>query len=529
MHQESAQLYEQLKASEERYRELVENANAIILRWNRDGIITFFNEYAQKFFGYSSEEIIGKHVMDTIVPEDETTGRDLRPLMDDICQHPEKYECNINENVKRNGDRVWINWTNKILLDDSGQAVGALSIGSDITRQRLLEEELRQAQKMQAIGQLAGGISHDFNNLIHGIIGYAEIIEKISTQDDVALQAKRIINTASSASNLTQQLMTFARKGSYQFKHCDLHQLIADTTSIIKHTFPRNIEVNTVLAASNPLFLGEATQIKNALLNLCLNARDAMPKGGALSISSENDTLYTAIKVGEFQIPAGEYVRLRIEDTGDGMEEDVISHIFEPFFTTKGISSGAGMGMGLATSYGTMHLHRGAISCISKPGQGTLFEILLPVDSQPAVNLAPSKKATAPSISMLIVDDEAMVLSYSKQLFSLHGHRVSTFSRPISALEYYRDNWRTLDLVILDMVMPEMNGQQLFAAMKLVNPHIKAIISSGYSSEARIEELLGAGIWGYVSKPFTYEVLEQKIAEIFSHSELKQCATSIPH
>ncbi|BFM10198.1 hypothetical protein R50072_03510 [Simiduia litorea] len=517
MSRESAQLYSQLKASEERYRELVENANAIILRWNRDGIITFFNEYAQKFFGYSADEIIGKHVMDTIVPEGETTGRDLRPLMDDICQHPEKYAFNINENVKRNGERVWINWTNKILLDESGEPIGALSIGSDITKQRLLEEELRQAQKMQAIGQLAGGISHDFNNLIHGIIGYAEIIEKIASQHEVGQQARRIISTATSAANLTQQLMTFARKGSYQFKQCNLHDLVADTTSIIKHTFPRNIDLNTRLDAHTPYFLGEATQIKNALLNLCLNARDAMPKGGTLTIQTENVTLNTQIQVGEFKVPNGEYLRLRIEDTGNGMDEDVMSHIFEPFFTTKGVSSGAGMGMGLATSYGTMHLHRGAISCISTPDKGSLFEILLPLGEPPLASSKPATtRATAPKITMLIVDDEAMVLTYSEQLFSLHGHQVYTFSSPMEALSYYRDHWRDFDLVVLDMLMPEMNGQQLFEAMKQVNPKIKAIISSGYSNEKRIEEILSSGICAYVTKPFTYDVLEQKIAQIIT-------------
>ncbi|MDN3638309.1 response regulator [Simiduia curdlanivorans] len=516
MSRESAQLYSQLKASEERYRELVENANAIILRWNRDGIITFFNEYAQTFFGYSAEEIIGKHVMDTIVPEGETTGRDLRPLMDDICQNPEKYALNVNENVKRNGERVWINWTNKILLNELGEPIGALSIGSDITKQRLLEEELRQAQKMQAIGQLAGGISHDFNNLIHGIIGYAEIIEKISSQDEVGQQAKRIISTATSAANLTQQLMTFARKGSYQFKQCNLHDLVADTTSIIKHTFPRNIELATQLDAKAPYFLGEATQIKNALLNLCLNARDAMPKGGKLTINTENVSLTSLIHVGEFKVPPGEYLRLRIEDTGNGMDEDIISHIFEPFFTTKGVSSGAGMGMGLATSYGTMHLHRGAISCISTPGKGTLFEILLPLGEPPTSSkMAVVNKVNAPQVSMLIVDDEAMVLAYSEQLFSLHGHKVCTFGRPTDALEHYQHHWRDFDLVVLDMLMPEMNGQQLFEAMKRINPAIKAIISSGYSSEKRIEEVLSAGICAYVTKPFTYDVLEQKIAQIF--------------
>lgn len=516
MSQNADLLYQQLKASEARYRELVENANAIILRWNRDGIITFFNEYAQNFFGYSAQEIIGQHVMDTIVPSSESSGRNLSPLMDDICQNPEKYALNINENIKKNGERVWINWTNKVLLDASGTAIGALSIGSDITKQKLLEEELRQAQKMQAIGRLAGGISHDFNNLIHGIMGYAEIISQLSQQEEVTRQAQLIINTARSAANLTHQLMTFARKGNHQYTHFDVHPLLEDAVSILQHTLPRNINLRQTLSAHPATILGDASQIQNALLNLCLNARDAMPQGGELHISTDRVALIRDTAIGEFKLPRGEYVQVRIEDTGNGMVDEIIAHIFEPFFTTKGISKGAGMGMGLATAYGTMHLHRGAISCLSQLGKGTVFELLLPYCAMPALNVAHEYVGQAPLVSMLVVDDEEMVLTYSQQLFQLHGHRVVTRNHPHQALEHYRTHWAEIDLVILDMLMPEMDGYTLFKAMQAINPAIQAIIASGYTSEKQISEILAGGVAAYVNKPFTYDALQQKIAEIFT-------------
>lgn len=514
MSQDLTELYNQLKASEERYRELVENANSIILRWNQEGIITFFNEYAQKFFGFSAEEIIGQHVVGTIVPEDESTGRDLRPLMEDICRNPENYALNVNENIKKNGERCWISWTNKVLLNEKGEPVGALSIGSDITKQRQLETELQQAQKMQAIGQLAGGISHDFNNLIHAIIGYAEIIGEVSQQSAVTEQARLIVNTATSAANLTHQLMTFARKGNVQLKHCNLLSLVEDTATILRHTFPRNIRLIHQTRTEDAWFQGDATQMKNALLNMALNARDAMPEGGVFKMEVDEITTTNESTIGEFRMPAGRFLRLRIEDTGQGMTEDVAQHIFEPFFTTKDMTRGAGLGMGLATTYGTMHLHKGAISCISAPGKGTLFELLLPACAAPTSSTfnAPIRKC-AP-VSMLVVDDEDMVLMYSRQLFSLHGHQVATSNHPFKALEYFREHWQSLDLVILDMLMPDMDGHALFLEMKKIHPEVTAIIASGYSNNQRVSAALDSGIRGYVQKPFTYEVLEAELAKL---------------
>ena len=514
MSQDITELYNQLKASEERYRELVENANSIILRWNQEGIITFFNEYAQQFFGFTAEEIIGQHVIGTIVPEDESTGRDLRPLMQDICKHPERYQLNINENIKKNGERCWISWTNKILLDDHGNPVGALSIGSDITKQRELEQELHQAQKMQAIGQLAGGISHDFNNLTHAIIGYAEIIGEISQQSEVVEKARLIVNTATSAANLTHQLMTFARKGNYQFSHCNLHSLVEDTATIFRHTFPRNIRLQLALQAESPWFMGDATQVKNALLNLALNARDAMPDGGFFRLTTDIMEANGASTIGEFNLVPGRYLRLRVEDTGHGMTDDVAAHIFEPFFTTKDMGRGAGLGMGLATAYGTMHLHKGAISCISAPGKGSLFEILLPASAAPASASVPAPMGHPQPVSMLVVDDEDMVLMYSRQLFSLHGHKVVTSNHPHKALDYFRQHWRELDLVILDMLMPDMDGHQLYLEMKKIDPGVRAIIASGYTNNRRMHDALADGITGYVQKPFTYEVLEKELRKL---------------
>ncbi|MCX2834421.1 hybrid sensor histidine kinase/response regulator [Microbulbifer thermotolerans] len=518
--QDSRQIYEALRKSEERYRELVEHANSIIMRWDKNGIITFFNEYAQQFFGYSEEEIIGKHVVGTIVPANESTGRDLCPLMEQICNHPEEHHYNVNENITKNGRRVWVAWTNKLLTDDQGNAIGVLSIGTDITKQRLLEEELRQAHKMQAIGELAGGIAHDFNNMIHGIIGYAEAIQQLTDDPRLGEYSTHILTTAHHAAELTKQLLTFARKGSYQLTECNTHEIIRDVCAILERTIDRRIRVSQQLDASRPHVMGDPAQLKSALLNLGINAKDAMPNGGSLRFSTRNISIDSPTKIYDFEIEAGEYLLITICDSGTGMSAEIRRRIFEPFFTTK--ESGRGAGLGLAAVYGTTHLHKGAIRCRSSEGQGSSFDLYLPIIRDCAKHLRQSPKPSGKErkIRIMVVDDEAIVRNYSKTLFEMHGHQVRTFAGAEEAINFYRRSYMNVDLVLLDMIMPRMDGQQLFKILKGINPEIKAILSTGYSVDSKVQETLTDGILDYIQKPFTYEQLQEKIDAMASAGHL---------
>ena len=517
---DSSEVYEALRKSEERYRELVEHANSIILRWDKSGYITFFNEYAQNFFGYSEEEIIGKHVIGTIVPESESTGRDLRPLMDHICNHPEEHRYNVNENITKDGTRVWIAWTNKILTSDDGEAIGVLSIGSDITKQRLLEEELRQAQKMQAIGELAGGIAHDFNNMVHGIAGFAEVIHQMTIDAKIAQYASQILTTAHHAAELTKQLLTFARKGSYQLHDCNTHDIVRDVCAMLERTIDRRIVIRQQLGADRPHVKGDSAQLKSALLNLGINAKDAMPAGGSLEFKTRNITVEEPIAISDFQLEPGQYLQINVSDSGMGMTEDIRQRIFEPFFTTK--ASGRGAGLGLAAVYGTTHMHKGAIQCRSECGKGSCFELYLPIIKDCRKHLEIKAKPVPPerSIRIMVVDDEAIVRSYSKTLFEMHGHRVETFATAAEAIEYYRLSYADIDLVLLDMIMPHMDGQQLFTELKRINPDIKAMLATGYSVESKVKEIVADGILDCLRKPFTYDQLQKKIAHMLSEGHL---------
>ncbi|WP_323844628.1 PAS domain S-box protein [Microbulbifer magnicolonia] len=508
---DSRHIYEALRKSEERYRELVEHANSIILRWDRDGIITFFNEYAQQFFGYTEAEILGRHVIGTIVPASESSGRDLRPLMEHICNHPEEHRYNVNENITRSGERVWVAWTNKLLTDERGNAIGVLSIGTDITKQRLLEEELRQAQKMQAIGELAGGIAHDFNNMIHGISGYAEVIQQLTTDPRISEYTTHILTTAHHAAELTRQLLTFARKGNYQLCDCNTHELIRDVCAMLERTIDRRIRVEQRLDASRPHVKGDAAQLKSALLNIGINAKDAMPNGGTLRFATSNIAIDRVTTIADFEIQPGQYLLINISDSGTGMPAEVRRRIFEPFFTTK--ESGRGAGLGLAAVHGTTHLHKGAIHCRSSEGEGSSFDLYLPITKDCAKHASSPARPAARGrrFRIMVVDDEAIVRSYSKTLFEMHGHRVVTFAGAEEAISYYRENFGNIDLVLLDMIMPGMDGQQLFAFLKQINPEIRAILSSGYSVDSKVQEILADGILDCIQKPFTYEKLQEKI------------------
>ncbi|MFS1523403.1 response regulator [Microbulbifer sp. 2304DJ12-6] len=517
---DSNQVYEALRKSEERYRELVAHANSIIMRYDRNGRITFFNEYAQQLFGYSEEEIIGRHLIGTIVPASETSGRDLRKLIDHICNHPQEHRYNINENITKCGKRVWIAWTNKVISDEKGLPGGILSIGTDITKQRLLEEELRQAQKMQAIGELAGGIAHDFNNMIHGISGYAEVIQKISRDPLISEYSHHILTTARHAAELTRQLLTFARKGNYQLKECNTHEIIRDVSAMLGRTIDRRICIEQQLEASCPCIIGDPAQLKSALLNIGINAKDAMPNGGTLRFTSANSSMKKVSTIADFEVQPGRYLVIEISDSGTGMPPEVCRRIFEPFFTTK--ESGRGAGLGLAAVHGTIHLHKGAIQCHSHEGEGSCFKLFLPIAE--AGTCKQSKPPAAPlkerKLRIMVVDDEAIVRSYSKAIFEMHGHRVETFATAEQAITYYRRYCDNVDLVLLDMIMPGMDGQELFAFLKRINPNIKAILSTGYSVDSKVQEVIAEGVLDCIQKPFTYDRLSKKIEEMIASGQL---------
>jgi PAS domain S-box-containing protein len=758
-HAESA-----LRASEEKYRHLVEQSNSIILRTDVKGNITFVNEFAQRFFGYSEEELLGRNAVGTIVPETESSGRDLAAMINDLCQHPDRYETNENENLCRDGRRVWVAWANKLISDEADAKGEILCIGNDVTdrkkadealresdarlrgvfriaptgigvvidrvlkevndrvcemtgyawnelkgqdarmlyatqedydyvgrekyhqiqnhgtgtvethwrrkdgqmidvllsstpldlddltkgvtftalditerrqaaealrssEERLrdlaellpeavfetdrnskltfanqrafdlfgysdedfarglngfdmiapedrelakanllarmgsgnlgtleylaikkdgtifpilfhasaimkddefiglrgiiiditdrkkVEEQLRQSEKMQAIGQLAGGIAHDFNNQLAGVLGYADLLASRLEDPQLRNFAERIKISATRSADLTKQLLAFSRKGKNLSIPVDINEVLAEVVSILKHSIDKRISIRQILNATTSTTDGDPTQLQNALLNLALNGRDAMPKGGDLIFETSVATLDDDFRQRHpYELPPGPYLKISVTDTGVGMSSETQRHIFEPFFTTK--EQGKGTGMGLASVYGTIRNHQGAITVYSEPGHGTTFSAYLPLSEAENLPDEPVQRAPAKGTAhIVIVDDEEIVCQVGATMLRELGYKVTTCKDGEEAVELYRKSWKQIDLVILDMIMPRMNGREAFLAMREINPHIRAILSSGYSMNEEAQNILDEGVMAFIGKPFSISRFSEVVSQ----------------
>jgi two-component system cell cycle sensor histidine kinase/response regulator CckA len=501
-----------LKESEAKYRELVQNANSIIMRRNTQGNITFVNEFAQDFFGFTEDEILGRNVVGTIVPERDSSGKDLAAMIHDIGRYPEKYSTNENENMRRDGERVWVSWTNKAIRDKDGNVVEILCIGNDITERKHLESQLQQAQKMEAIGTLAGGIAHDFNNLLMGIQGHTSLMLMDTDPPHPHHEhLKGIEEFVQSASNLTRQLLGFAKGGKYEVKPTDLNELCNSSSDMFSRT---KKEITIYKKYQDDIWAADVDQgqIEQVLLNLYVNAWQAMPGGGELYLETENVTL-TKKFVRPYQVEPGRYVKISITDTGIGMDEKTQQRIFDPFFTTK--EMGRGTGLGLASAYGIITNHGGIIKVSSRKGEGTTFTIYVPASEGEVVEEeGASEKILRGTETVLLVDDEEMILDIGRDLLNAMGYKVLTARSGREAVQLYKKGKDSFDLVILDMIMPDMGGGETFDLLKGINPGIKVLLSSGYSIDGQAAEIMSRGCDGFIQKPFNMKELSNKIRKV---------------
>jgi CheY-like chemotaxis protein len=372
---------------------------------------------------------------------------------------------------------------------------------------------------MTAIGQLAGGIAHDFNNQLAGILGYADMLKEKLENEKHKHYAENIRTAARRAATLTQQLLAFGRKGKNLSVSVNIHSLIQEVVSLLTHSIDKRISIVKNLHADASIIQGDPSQVQNAILNLAINARDAMDDGGTLTFETEHVTLDDFLGHGEGgTIPPGEYIKLSVSDTGAGIPVDIRHRIFEPFFTTK--EQGKGTGMGLAGVYGTIRNHLGSILVESVEGKGTRFDVYLPLQATPYEPGATSgQRCIRGTGNLLLIDDEIICRELARDLLQDLGYNVITFEDGASALTYYRSNWQRTDLVILDMVMPKMNGRQTYQAMKEINPEVRAILSSGYTINGEAQAILDEGVLAFVGKPFEKTELSQRIAQALGFND----------
>ncbi|MCU0612704.1 MAG: response regulator, partial [Candidatus Eisenbacteria bacterium] len=392
--------------------------------------------------------------------------------------------------------------------------VGFQGSGRDVTERKRLEEQLRQAAKMEAIGQLAGGIAHDFNNLLTGIIGYASILTKELPENSRAhLAARTIENTAERASDLTKQLLGFARRGKLQVLSVDLHRSIHEVVALLCRTMDPSIRMSLNLNARDATVTGDPAQMHQVLLNLGINARDAMPGGGELIFQTELVRLDDEYCRSHAEATPGPRLLLSVTDTGQGIPKEIQQRIFEPFFTTK--APGLGTGMGLATVYGIVRNHGGHIEVYSEPEMGATFKVYLPLSPSAGAGAAAEGPAAIACAHgrVLVVDDEEVVRNVASDLLRELGHEVVTAESGSQAVQYYREHADAVDLVIIDLVMPEMDGRECYAELRKLNPSIRVLLSTGFGMNGRIQEALDDGMSGFVQKPYRMAELGVKVGE----------------
>ena len=496
---------EALKKSVGQYRGLFELAVDGILIGDHDGYVTDANDRMCDIFGVPREQLLGRHV--ARMP---FTPESIRrtPLRFDLLRKGEVVTS--EREVRRPDDTlVTIEMRTKMMPDGSYQ-----SIYRDITDRRHIEERLRQMEKMNAVGQLAGGIAHDFNNQLTGILSYAELLGDRLDDPGLRRYAEGIQTAALRSADITQKLLAFARKGQFLTLPTDMHKVIAETVEILTHSIDKRIRIEQVLRAQSATVSGDPSQLQNALLNLGLNSRDAMPGGGVLTIETANVTVgNTTDTRSTRELVPGEYLLLSVNDTGLGMSDEVKRHLFEPFFTTKEV--GKGTGMGLAAVYGTVKGHKGAIAVESTPGVGTRFSIHLPLvpHLQAGGDASGSAREQQRSLRILAVDDETVVRELLGELLAKLGHSAILAADGLDAVEVYRKNWQEIDLVILDMQMPQMNGRDTFGRLRAINPGARVLLASGYSVDTEAQAVLEAGGAGFLQKPFMLRNLEDALAK----------------
>ena len=480
---------------------------AIIIHDAQTGEILDANDAFLTMTGLSREQAVA-------LPPTEFYGRSIawEEVSRTATTPPESLDCDLpgREGEER---QIEVSFRRSTIGDEQY----VLAVARDITKRRRLEEQLRQSEKMQAVGQLAGGIAHDFNNQLVGIVGYADILRaKLSRHPDLAGYADNILRSARRASDLTAHLLAFARKGKFLTVTVDLHEIINEVVDLLERSIDKKILIKLDFGANPATTIGDPSQLQNCILNLALNARDAMPSGGELSFVTRVAHLDEAYcRTNTDSIEIGDYVEIRVSDTGVGMSRPVVERIFEPFFTTKDREKGTGMG--LAAVYGTVKNHMGTIGVDSEEGRGSTFTVHLPLlntkGESPAMEAEASSIEAPSGAHLLLVDDEVSVRDSTTELLRSLGYRVSSCENGQDAVDFFKRSAGTVDLVILDMIMPVMGGDTTFENLKTISPGVRVLLSSGYSLDGQAQEIMNRGARGFIQKPYLRAELSRAIRE----------------
>ncbi len=501
-----------LRQREHLYRAYFEDALSGDYISTPEGTLIDCNPAFVKMFGFSSKT----EAMNTDMQRLYGSPVDRNVFIEQL--KTEKKLLHNELSMKRlNGEQIYVMENVVGTFDEQGDLVQFKGYLIDITEQKNLEAQLRQAAKMEAIGTLAGGIAHDFNNILMAIQGNASLALMDTGHSSEAYQRiEDIITCVKDASQLTMKLLGFARGGKYDVLPTDLNRLVLKSYETFGRT-QKDIRFIPQLETAIWTVEVDRGQIEQVLLNLYVNAWQAMPSGGSLYINSRNVVLDSAF-TAPYAIKPGPYVKIAVTDTGIGMDDRILERIFEPFFTTKEI--GRGTGLGLASAYGIIQNHKGIITVDSKIGIGSTFAIFLPASEKtPAPDRRPYDHLhTKGNETVLLVDDEDINIDVTRRILERMGYQPLVAKNGFEALNIYRQNLEKIDIVILDMIMPDMNGSETYDRLRQLNPNVKVLLSSGYSVDGMATSILSKGCNGFIQKPFTVDKLSQKLRQILDAS-----------
>ncbi len=502
---------EALREAEERYRTVLEASPDPMVAYDMEGKVVYLNPAFSDTFGWNREELLGKRI--DYVPE---VNWPETQIMIDRVLAGESFSGIKSRRYTKQGSVLDVSISVATYLDRDGKPVGSVHTLRDVTKRKRLEAQFQQAHKMEAIGTLAGGIAHDFNNLLMGVQGNVSLM--LMDIDDKHPHKERLLNIEKqiqSGARLTSHILAYARKGKYEVKPINLNQLVEQTAYTFGRT-KKEITIHREFSEDTSAIEADPRQIEQMLFNLFVNASDAMPGGGDLVLRTRHAT-HNDMAGKLYDPKPGNYVLLEVADTGIGMDKETMERIFDPFFTTK--EMGHGTGLGLASAYGIVKGHGGYIDIDSKKGQGTTFSIYLPVSARPAERAARTADGFVKGTeTVLLVDDEEAVLEVGRELLEVMGYRVITAVDGREAVKAYEKNRHAIDIVLLDMVMPNMGGGDTYDRMKEINPAVKVLLSSGYSINGQATEILHRGCNGFIQKPFNMRQLSARLREILDAS-----------
>ncbi len=508
---------EALRESMEEYQDLYENAPDMFASVDvATARVLLCNRTLARTLGYTREEIVGRQVYDLYHPDC------LHRVKDEIFKEVRATGEVRGEDlrlVRKDGSEIDVSLNVSAVRDEEGNIVESRSIWRDISDVKQAEREkealhaqLLQSQKMEAIGHLAGGVAHDFNNILAIILGCAQVAAlDLERKEGVLEELKTIVDTVKRAKDLTMKMLALARKERPNVRAVSLNDLVEDTGAMLKRSISKKIRIETVLQQGLPPARINANQIQQALLNVCNNAADAMPDGGKLRIGTGEAELNEAFcRLHEWLVP-GRFCLVRISDTGMGIPGNMLEKVFDPFYTTK--AAGKGTGLGLSVTHGIIRNHGGHICITSEPGEGTAVEIMLPAAEEASgmSEDAGVEESAGGTETVLIVDDEKVILNSLGKLLRVKGYEVITALGGREAVDIYTERGGEIDLVLLDLIMPEMDGRDVLRAIQELDPDVKVILVTGYVAGNDVEKLMSEGVRGLLRKPYE---LEQLLVEI---------------